>query len=410
MDNSSNFDIKEILGKEAITTYFQPLVSVRKNEIIGYEALSRGINLSTGETLNPILLFNAARENNSVLELDRLCRKKALETFACINISDSILISLNIDVSTINSTTAGSNHLLNTSKTLGLSPSNIVIEILENEIEDVEQILNFTEIYRSHGFLIALDDIGTGHSNLDRISLIKPDIIKLDRSLVYESENDFYRQEVIQSIVSLSHRTGSLVIAEGIESLAAALTVMKAGVDILQGYYFSMPGEFFSLDQEVIQKNLDITAVAFRAKMISELKHVKNKRIRYEKIISSIIHSLKKSEEINFNEIITQTIQGTVEIECVYVLDSEGLQVSATIFTDYSSIRTRNPVFRAADRGCDHSFKNYCYFILAGLSTYTTLPYISFATGNLCITISTSFIPKNGTTYILCCDIVYGLF
>lgn len=407
MGDLSDLDITSIIVNEAIITHFQPLVSVRKNEIIGYEALSRGIIPATGKLINPQLMFNAARENSSVLELDRLCRKKALETFSGLTRSDSMLISLNIDVSTINSSTAGSNHLLTITESLGLSPSNIVIEILENEIEDVEQILRFTDIYRSRGFLIALDDIGTGHSNLDRISLIKPDIIKLDRSLVYESEHDFYRQEVIQSIVSLSHRTGSLVIAEGIESLAAAITVMKTGVDILQGYYFSMPGEFLSLEQNTIQKNLDTAAVAFREKMISELRDVKNKRIRYEAIINSILHSLKNEEEITFDAIISRTIQDTREVECVYILDSDGSQVSATVFTDHCTVRTRNPVFRAADRGCDHSFKNYCYFILAGLSTYTTLPYISFATGNLCITISNSFATRDGSSYILCCDIDY---
>ncbi len=75
-------------------------------------------------------------------------------------------------------------HLLKLVKRCGVSPNNVIIEIIESRCEDEDALLEFVRFYRKKNFLIALDDVGAGFSNLDRIPLIKPDVIKLDRSLI----------------------------------------------------------------------------------------------------------------------------------------------------------------------------------------------------------------------------------
>ena len=81
---------------------------------------------------------------------------------------------------------------------MGLKPENIAIEIIESDVEDLKELQRFVQLYRSYGFLIALDDVGAGHSNLNRIPLIKPDILKIDRFLVQNIQDDFYKQEVLE--------------------------------------------------------------------------------------------------------------------------------------------------------------------------------------------------------------------
>jgi len=70
--------------------------------------------------------------------------------------------------------------------------------------------------YRKNGFLIALDDVGVGHSNLDRIPLLKPDVLKLDRGLV-SGWTPHDPVEVVKSFVQMAARLGSLALAEGVE-------------------------------------------------------------------------------------------------------------------------------------------------------------------------------------------------
>ena len=109
------------------------------------------------------------------------------------------------------------------------------MEFLEARLEDVGRFGALADALREHGFLVVLDDVGAGHSNLDRIPLFRPDVIKVDRSLISGVGDDFYKQETLKSLVNLSRRIGALVVAEGIETDAEAIVALELGVDLLQG-------------------------------------------------------------------------------------------------------------------------------------------------------------------------------
>ena len=80
-----SFDLKEILEGELLSAHFQPLVSVRKKFIVGYEGLIRGLNPATRQIIPPEELFHRAGKMGLMVELDRLCRKKVLEQFQVIS-------------------------------------------------------------------------------------------------------------------------------------------------------------------------------------------------------------------------------------------------------------------------------------------------------------------------------------
>jgi EAL domain-containing protein (putative c-di-GMP-specific phosphodiesterase class I) len=94
---------------------------------------------------------------------------------------------------------------------------------------------DFVEGHRDAGYLVALDDIGKGHSNLDRIFLLKPDIIKVDRSIVTKIESNYHQQEVFKSMVQLARRIGALVVAEGVETRDEALHCVECGAICCRG-------------------------------------------------------------------------------------------------------------------------------------------------------------------------------
>src|ERR1700691_5780145 len=100
----------------------------------------------------------------------------------------------------------------------GLRARNIVLEIGESAVRDEGELRRWVQSYREAGYLIALDDVGAGHSNLNRIPELQPDILKVDRYLVHGIDEDFHRKEVYRSMASMAHGLGAMIIAEGVET------------------------------------------------------------------------------------------------------------------------------------------------------------------------------------------------
>ncbi len=257
MREYDNITIEEIIEKELITTLFQPLISFKRKQILGFEALSRGLNPNDNTLINPQILIREAEQFGLILDLDRLFRKKAFENFALYyrNNPNSVL-SINLESNAIQEG-LGSGNLLKTVEKHKIAPSSIIIEILESDVDDISVLKKFVNEYRSLGFMIALDDFGAGFSNWDRIVSLKPDLIKLDRSIIDGIESDFYKQEVARSIIKLAHNTGSMVIAEGIEEEEESLKVLELNTDMLQGYLFGRPSDISSLDTGSILETIN---------------------------------------------------------------------------------------------------------------------------------------------------------
>jgi len=409
MNESQVFNLQQILDGELLVAHFQPIISVRKKAIIGYEGLTRGLHPVTHKLIPPKALFNQAVPMGVVLELDRLCRKTVLENFRDIqkNEPDAIL-SLNFEASVIDQGVVGSGSLIQQVQSLGISPQSIAIEIIESNVEDIEALQKFISTYRQYGFLIALDDVGAGHSNLNRIPLLKPDILKIDQYLVHDIDKDFYKQEIFKSLVNLAHQIGALIVSEGIETEAEALFVTELGVDMMQGYYFYKPQPKEEIKNRVVSYQVRDFQAQLKKALFEKLKIKDENFKKYETMTGKIQLELTRSTIYNFDAKLLEVIHGYPSVECLYVLDQEGVQVSDTIFAN-AGLRTKNRlIFRPAEKNTDHSMKNFYYMLFnAGQrrSTFVTEPYISLATGNPCVTFCRVFTDGEGETRVLCVDI-----
>ena len=94
---------------------------------------------------------------------------------------------------------------------------------------------------RKCGVLIAVDDIGLGHSNYRMLLECRPDFFKLDRYLVKGSNADAYRRAVLHSIVQLAQKVGAHAVAEGVDNEADLDAVCAQGIEMVQGYLLSRP-------------------------------------------------------------------------------------------------------------------------------------------------------------------------
>jgi EAL domain-containing protein (putative c-di-GMP-specific phosphodiesterase class I) len=123
---------------------------------------------------------------------------------------------------------------------------NIVIEIKEEKIKNTQALKSFIDLYRKHDFFIAIDDFGTGYSSFDRLEFIQPDIVKVDRSLIYNVHNNFINSEILSAISNMCHKIGAMVLAEGVEHRDEVIKCIKKEIDIFQGFWFSKPEDKIS--------------------------------------------------------------------------------------------------------------------------------------------------------------------
>jgi len=392
------WNIEEIINSNSIKTLIQPIVSVKNKSILGYEILSRGLDKS-GNFIGAIELFEAAKKKDRLLDLDNLCRLQALETYK--NLLTDKLLFFNFEISELNKGDIGKNNLLNSLNLLidrlnelNISTNKIVIEIVEAQVHNLESLQFFTDLCKSYGFLIALDDVGSGCSNLNRIPLLKPEIIKIDRYLINNINNDYHKQEVFKSITSLSRVIGTLVVAEGVENEEEAIHSIELRADFIQGFYFSKPAQSFD---EKIENKVNELYKNFITYFTEKTARKKNKN----RILIKLIKELSKDLELifynagflkesNIKRKINEFLKQYPYIECIYLIDSKGIQISDTFFDSSVALLSNKVLFSPAIKGDNHSLKQYFYQLkISHSSHYISKNYISMATGNICRTVST---------------------
>jgi EAL domain-containing protein (putative c-di-GMP-specific phosphodiesterase class I) len=403
--------IYELLRSRGIVTYFQPILSARQRSIVGLEALSRGIGAGSS-VLAPRALFSAAGEVGLIDELDQLCRQQAVRAFSDLraDVGDHMLF-LNLHVSVAQTPAALASEIDELVTTAGLGPRSVAIEILEAEIQDMGQVRSLVNLLRSRGFLIVLDDVGAGHSNLDRIPFIKPDLLKVDRTLISRIDADYHKRGTLKSLVDLGRKIGALVVAEGVETEGEAMVALELGADLLQGFCLGRPNEADFMRREGLSNalnRLEVLTKEFRGYMVGKINERRLQYRRLNVVLNQILYDLTGADVTQFDDILTASVNKYPSVECVYVLDHAGVQVTDTVCNPCVRRRDHGAIFRPAARGADHSLKEYYYSLLdVEPDKYATDPYVSLASGSISQTISTHFRDtRSNTTYVLCVDVL----
>jgi EAL domain-containing protein (putative c-di-GMP-specific phosphodiesterase class I) len=400
--------VSDVLARDTMVPFFQPILSVRQRTTIGAEALIRVP--FAGGLLMPEWLFSAAAREGRMAALDRRSCEKAIEVFAAVpNRRPDQILFLNLASWPLSDAEAPED-LGRAVEAAGLLRSQIAIEILESRVDSAEALQEVTNRLRGAGFLVVLDDVGTGHSNLDRILLLQPDVIKIDRSLIRNIDSNYHKQETVKCLVNLSRTIGALVVAEGLETEAEALTALELGADLLQGFLLGRPhpdGSLIAGVQGTTPAPLVSLERAFKARQSSRIADRRERRRRATEMFNEIAHTLSDVPVEAFDAALDRALQRHPSVECLYVLDSLGSQLSETIWNRGTARRRSGVLFRPAPRGTDHSAKDYYYVLMdVALQWYVTDPYISSASGHLSRTISSVFHHSlTGQPHVLCIDV-----
>jgi EAL domain-containing protein (putative c-di-GMP-specific phosphodiesterase class I) len=389
--------LQEILTNKLIEIYFQPIVSIRTKRLYAFEALTR-----CKYDISPIQLFELAREQNLSFELDILTRTKSIENFYSYYLDNNeLILFLNIESSLINNFDVNQDYCcIDTINKLNIPYKNFMIEIKEDEIQNTLALEEFCLYYKNLGFRIALDDFGTGNSTFDRINIIKPHLIKIDKSLFKDIENNLINKEIVKAISTMSYNLGIRVLAEGVEDESAICNAMESNISLFQGYYFSKP--INSLDtleiNHLLFKILDIGNI-FKEKIIKTRNEKRNLINYYLEISNKIIDQLSDIDKTR--NIMYRMLNIHNDMEAIYLIDGKtSQQINDTI------INKKNCLFKPLKNGDEHYLKEYFNITFESKKRiYLSNNYISYVSGNLCKTFAKRF-KLNGKFYILRLDFI----
>jgi len=235
--NSAQLSV--LISKGALTTHFQPIVDLKSNHIYGYESLARGVE-DDGSLIYPDKLFKWAREGDMLFYLDRACRETSLKTAAVKNISAKVFI--NFIPTAIYDPTHCLASTVRWAKQLEFDPKNIIFEVVESDyVSDIGHLKKILDYYKSQGFMVALDDVGSGYSTLNMVAQLLPDIVKIDREIMNHIDTNVANQSIFKAIVSIAKENNIVVLAEGVERQEEVSYASAHGAHLAQGYYFGKP-------------------------------------------------------------------------------------------------------------------------------------------------------------------------
>jgi len=399
--------VSEAIRLNHVVVHLQPIASARRQGVLGLEALAR---FASPEQTTAASLFQGAARESVTEKLERHCCEVALRTFAQLPMPfDRLVLFLNLGSWLITSPESGFRDLRQFARSAGLAPRNVAVEFLEASVDDRDLFAWLVKRLRAFGFLIVLDDVGKGHSNLDRIALIKPDILKIDRSLISKVDRNFHKQATLKSLVGLGRRIGAATVAEGVETREEALVALELGVDMLQGYFISNPQPQSAVDLGVSQASRVVASLGRQLRDLM-VKKIHRDRVQHRLLVAianDIMSRLSAQPAADFDHLLEEVVLVHPNIECVYLLDASGQQVTTAMLGANATRRTQSVVFQPARVGTDHSLQEYFYALSeAALHTFTTESQMSLASGNVCRTFSTMFRHLGGDErYVLCLEV-----
>ncbi|MDE6500654.1 MAG: GGDEF domain-containing protein [Ruminococcus sp.] len=246
-----------IIRNNLITFYLQPIVDTHTGDIFAYEALMR----TTGENrMSPKQILRIANEQNLLYSVEKMT---LFNTLRLISKNRKVFQKRKLFINCIPShilTDDDFNELyLNYGKLL----EKTVIEIVEESSATRKNIQKLKQRCDFINAQLAIDDYGAGYSNSSNLLKYAPDYIKIDHSLISDIHNDLKKQQLVTQIIEFCHDNKLKSIAECVETLQELKTVIRLGVDFVQGNYLAKPRPAFLKDipedirSEIINTNLE---------------------------------------------------------------------------------------------------------------------------------------------------------
>ncbi len=249
--------LTRIVMDNMLMYYVQPIVETTTGEIVAYEALMRTVG---DIKMEPKQILSIASGQNNLYAIEKLT---FFNTLRLLSENQQVFANKKLFINSMSEYMLTEEDFNDLYLTFGELLEKIVIEIVEDSdataegIETLRKRLSFTHSQ------LAIDDYGTGYSNLTNLLKYKPDYVKIDRSLIADIHNDLKKQQLVTQIIEFCRDNQLQSLAEGVETAQELKTVIRLGIDLVQGYYTSKPKPLFldsiakDVKDEIIKTNLE---------------------------------------------------------------------------------------------------------------------------------------------------------
>ncbi len=214
---------------------YQPIVNVRTQSIIAYEALTRGRDGRCFPELVADMDLATIRRFHRVTACEAIRRAmelglREMNAALCINIQPDLSESA-----------VNGQFVLDAANRYGMPPGKILLELTEDHHLSLPDLRSLVARNQMAGFVTGMDDFGAGYSGLTMLVECRPEVLKLDRALVRGIDRCDTRSKVVSAFAQISASLNMILVAEGVETPAECSRLRELGIEIMQGYLFSHP-------------------------------------------------------------------------------------------------------------------------------------------------------------------------
>ena len=325
--------------------HFQPIISAHTGEIIAYELLMRS---GGGIEMYPLEILDYATKYDRLYDIEKATFFNALHA---VSENQQMFSNKKLFVNSISAHILSKEDWNRLLSDYGELLEKVVIELTEqSEISD-EQLETVKNRIAFSNMELAIDDYGTGHSNVSNLLRYNPTYVKIDRQLIAGIENNLKMQKLVSSIIEFVHANGFQALAEGVETYSELKTMIGLGSDLIQGYYVSKPKPFILYEisdvvkDEIIKINLEYTA------NIDKIYHPKN----HETV--DLIKLTTEHYTVIFVETPKVIIEGDGRSTCAMnVIVKDGLECDLTLKGSLFTTEKDNPIITLGS-GCKVNMK-----------------------------------------------------
>ncbi|MEA3490363.1 MAG: bifunctional diguanylate cyclase/phosphodiesterase [Campylobacterota bacterium] len=249
-------EMHDALKNREFELYYQPLIDMSSDTVLGAEALIRWNHPKRG-LVSPVMFIPLAEKTGFIIELGRFVIEEAIkqqkrwEVFKF----NRLQVSINLTLREIESGEVV-DFIAKTLTENQVSPGLIKFEVTENmAMVNAETTQQEFESLKKLGVHLSLDDFGTGYSSFTYLKDFPLDTLKIDQSFVRDMTINPQNQNIVRAMIGIGHTFDLQVTAEGIEDKETYDMLKEFGCDVAQGYYFSKPVPVFEFQQFIRNKN-----------------------------------------------------------------------------------------------------------------------------------------------------------
>lgn len=234
--------MEKAIEENQFIVYLQPKYDLNNDTMAGAEALVRWIHPTWG-FMSPAEFIPLFEKNGFITSLDLYVWERALQYLQEFKLKGYPMLPISVNVSRADIyQTDIVKKLLDLTKKYDIEPKYLHLEITETAYaEDPGKIIETVEILKAHGFILEMDDFGSGYSSLNMLNDMKLDILKLDTKFIQSEMSKPISRSILRFIINLAHWMGLTVVAEGVETADQVQRLRNISCDYVQGYFFSRP-------------------------------------------------------------------------------------------------------------------------------------------------------------------------